>query len=71
MCEILFDITQIVPAMIRNGRGEAEDSRELFGTCLTLARQFETEQLKIEGNCMPAIEGFAAGRRTEHYGRAS
>lgn len=69
-CEALPDIAQAASATTQGGKIKKVNSGEPSGVCRMAAQQFETERLKIEGNCMPAIEGFAAGRRTEHYGRA-
>lgn len=71
LCEALFDIAQTASAMTRDGKIEAEDSRELFRTCLALAQQFETEHSGIGDEYMLAIEDFAARRLTERYGRGS
>ena len=62
-CETLPDIAQAASATTRDGKIKKANSGEPSGACRMAARQFETERLKIEGNCMPAIEGFAAGRR--------
>lgn len=69
LCETLFDITQVASTMALEGKIIAEDSRDLFGTCLALAQQFESENPKIEGDYMLRIEEFATKQLTEHYER--
>ena len=46
-----------------------EDSRELFQTCLELARRFEAENPGIGADYMTAIEEYAIEKLLERYGR--
>lgn len=70
LCESLFDITTAATYLMHQQQIEVEDSRELFQTCLELARRFEAENPGIGEDYMNAIEEYAMEKLLERYGRS-
>ncbi len=62
LCESLFDITTVAVWLMHQQQIEVEDSRDLFHTCLELARRFEVENPGGEDGYMEKIEEFAYER---------
>lgn len=69
LCESLFDITTVATFLMHQQQIDVEDSRELFQTCLELARKFEADNPNIGEDYMTTIEEYATEKLLERYRR--
>lgn len=68
--ECVYDISLIAEFLIKSGKVEIEDSRELFSTVLKLATEFESAWDDDRGlDYMEEIEDYALHSLKEEYGK--
>lgn len=74
LCECVYDIATMAQHLSEQGKIETEDSRELFGSIMAWAKEFEREHpgpwesREEEEDYIDAIDEFAEKKLLEKYG---